>query len=69
MYNDGSHKSSDPHSIENIWNVIKATIREKCLTNCDKFWKLIQAAYIDMYYISDSACQNFAKTISTSFKQ
>ena len=31
-------------SVENLWNILKTSIREKYSTNCDHLWELIQAA-------------------------
>lgn len=48
-------QSPDLNPIENLWNVVKTSIRGKCPTNRDTLWQLIQASW---NAIPVSVCQN-----------
>lgn len=53
-------QSPDLNPIENLWNIVKTSIRGKCPTNCDQLWELIQAAWND---IPISVCQNLVDSM------
>lgn len=39
--------------INNLWNIIKTTIREKCFINCDKIWKRVSLHWFKCRNIFD----------------
>ena len=53
-------RSPDLNPIENLWNIVKTSIRGKCPTNCDQLLELIQAEWND---IPISVCQNLADSM------